>query len=555
MKKLIIASLLSLCCSPCFAAVELDADANGATDIGKGGTNATTAANARTALGVPATAATLVGDCTVGPCLDGSTDGGNLIKLWAGTGSYWTALQGGAPAANRSWRLPILAPPSAGETNVMTMDEYGAMAFIDKPSTTGYVLSSTDAGVLSWVAPGSGSMVYPGAGIPLSTGSAWGTSYSLTTLAAALDGEAWTFTGAVDMSGASSVLMGPISFEGATANDYETTFSITDPTADRTITVLDANSTIPAATSVDASGKILTAGLADADLTTLAEPGNWKVFYSNGSGAQTALAIGASGTVLKSNGTANAPTWETDATGAGLSGLATSSITGDLTLTKTGTTARTVTFPDAAITVARSDAAQTLTGNQTLSDGSKIIFDESATDPNDADVELSATDGVLKFAAANGANNEDLTIDLDQTSNTAILGSSTGLTLITTGSIPLNGAIKVVGKSSDYTIGTDNANEAYGAIFFNTDASTRVFTLPSAAAGMSVCVRNLQGVAQILRLDAGSGDYIVKSTGARTSASGEYYGATADAKNQVCVVAYDATDWYVTSEVGTWTEE
>lgn len=125
-------------------------------------------------------AAALVGDCTVGPCLDGSSDGGNLIKLWAGAGAYWTALQGGAPAANRSWRLPIAAPPSAGETNVMTMDEYGQMSFLDKPSTSGYVLSSTDAGVLSWIANGSGgSMVYPGAGIPNSTGSAWGTSYTL----------------------------------------------------------------------------------------------------------------------------------------------------------------------------------------------------------------------------------------------------------------------------------------------------------------------------------------------------------------------------------------
>ena len=94
-----------------------------------------------------------VGDCTAGPCLDGSPDGGNMIKLWAGTGTNWTALQGGVPAANRSWRLPIAAPPAAGETLVMTMDQYGQMAFMAKPSTSGYVLSSTDAGVLSWAAP------------------------------------------------------------------------------------------------------------------------------------------------------------------------------------------------------------------------------------------------------------------------------------------------------------------------------------------------------------------------------------------------------------------
>ncbi len=44
---------------------------------------------------------------------------------------------------------------------------------------------------------------------------------------------------------------------------------------------------------------------------------NWNVFYSNGSGVITELAIGASGLILKSNGTASAPTWQTDA-GAGL---------------------------------------------------------------------------------------------------------------------------------------------------------------------------------------------------------------------------------------------
>lgn len=188
-------------------------------------------------------------------------------------------------------------------------------------------------------------------------------------------------------------------------------------------------------------------------------------------------------------------------------------------------------------------------------DGSTLTFDESADDPNDADIQLSATDGVFKIAAVNGANNEDLTIDLDAAANKAKFNSGSGLTLITTGSIPFTGAIRTVGKGSDYTIGTDDADEAYGSFFVNTGASTRTFTLPSAVAGMSVCVRNGQGVSQILRLDANTGDYIVKSTGARTSASAEYYGATADAKNQLCVVAYDSTDWYVTSEVGTWSEE
>lgn len=93
----------------------------------------------------------LVGDCTAGPCLDGTSDGGNIIKLWAGTGSYWTALQGGAPAANRSWRLPIAAPPSAGTTYLMNMDEYGQMGFL---ATSTYLTPSGVGGALTVTATG-----------------------------------------------------------------------------------------------------------------------------------------------------------------------------------------------------------------------------------------------------------------------------------------------------------------------------------------------------------------------------------------------------------------
>lgn len=123
--------------------------------------------------------------------------------------------------------------------------------------------------------------------------------------------------------------------------------------------------------------------------------------------------------------------------------------------------------------------------------------------------------------------------------------------MITTGSIPITSAVKTTAIDTDTTL---SGAAEYGSLTFNTAASTRTLTV-TAGAGKSGCFRNAQGVAQILRVDAATGDYIVKSTGARTSASGEYYGATADAKNQICWASYDDTDIYVTSEVGTWTEE
>jgi len=44
--------------------------------------------------------------------------------------------------------------------------------------------------------------------------------------------------------------------------------------------------------------------------------GNWKVFYTNGTGVITELELGASGTVLQSNGAASAPTFVTPASGS-----------------------------------------------------------------------------------------------------------------------------------------------------------------------------------------------------------------------------------------------
>jgi hypothetical protein len=49
--------------------------------------------------------------------------------------------------------------------------------------------------------------------------------------------------------------------------------------------------------------------------------GNWKVFYSNGSGQVVELALGSSGTVLKSNGTAAAPSFQADTDTATYLGL------------------------------------------------------------------------------------------------------------------------------------------------------------------------------------------------------------------------------------------
>ena len=53
-----------------------------------------------------------------------------------------------------------------------------------------------------------------------------------------------TLTGIVTATGAVFAGASPLVFEGATANAYETTFAITDPTADRTVTFQDGSGTV-----------------------------------------------------------------------------------------------------------------------------------------------------------------------------------------------------------------------------------------------------------------------------------------------------------------------
>lgn len=82
---------------------------------------------------------TLVGNGTVGPFFDGTQDGGQILYFYGNNGFY-TALQGGAPLANRAYRLPIAALPSAGTTSLLNIDENGNMGFV--ASTTYAPLSS-----------------------------------------------------------------------------------------------------------------------------------------------------------------------------------------------------------------------------------------------------------------------------------------------------------------------------------------------------------------------------------------------------------------------------
>ena len=63
-----------------------------------------------------------------------------------------------------------------------------------------------------------------------------------------------TLTGAVTATGAVFAGGSPLVFEGATDNGFETTFAITDPAADRTVTFQDASGTVAYLTDITGGG-------------------------------------------------------------------------------------------------------------------------------------------------------------------------------------------------------------------------------------------------------------------------------------------------------------
>jgi hypothetical protein len=92
---------------------------------------------------------------------------------------------------------------------------------------------------------------------------------------------------------------GSVVFEGTTANDFETTLAITDPTADRTITFPDTTGTVA-----------LTSGVINNTLTTT----TGDMIYASGANTPARLAIGTAGQTLIV-GAGGIPEWGAAASG------------------------------------------------------------------------------------------------------------------------------------------------------------------------------------------------------------------------------------------------
>ena len=95
-----------------------------------------------------------------------------------------------------------------------------------------------------------------------------------------------------------------IVFEGSTANDFETTLTVTDPTADRTITFPDTTGTVALLSQV--INNTLTSTTGD-------------IIYASGSNTPARLGIGTEGFVLTV--TSGVPAWSAPSGGGGSASL------------------------------------------------------------------------------------------------------------------------------------------------------------------------------------------------------------------------------------------
>jgi hypothetical protein len=198
--------------------------------------------------------------------------------------------------------------------------------------------------------------------------------------------------------------------------------------------------------------------------------------------------------------------------------------------------------------------------SSTLNVGTDLTVTGSDIDVGVAGVRLTGDgDGAITLLGLGDGSDENLTINLDDTANTIVLSSSTGVTemdfsafrLVTDGVIL--GAVNVKKyTAASYTNGTDDSDEVRGTYHVNSDDDAFALTLTAGSAGDCGCLSNGQGVTAAISLIPPAGDYLVqdgvRGTAATALASS---GASGD---KICWLRVDADDIEITSYHGTWAE-
>ena len=245
--------------------------ANSAVTIG--GTSVSLGASQGTFTGLTSlTSTTLIGTTLV----SGAVDAANAISIASGNITF----EGSSADANETI---LTAANATGSDKTLTL-----------PNETGTILSTASSIANSNLANSS-----------LTVGS---TSISLggtaTTIAGLSSLTSTTLVGTTLISGSAAaansikLVSGTLVFEGSTANDFETTISVTDPTADRTITFPDAAGTVVLLGSLSvAGGSGLTYNSGTGQFGTSSIP-NSQLTNSTVTVGSTAISLGSSATTI-----------------------------------------------------------------------------------------------------------------------------------------------------------------------------------------------------------------------------------------------------------------
>ena len=208
--------------------------------------------------------------------ISGVADAANSIKLASGNITF----EGSTADAN--------------ETILTAADATGGDKTLTLPNETGTILSTSSSIANSNLA---NSAVTIGS-TSISLGGTVTTFAGLSSLTSTTLVGTTLISGSADAANSIKIASGNIVFEGSSANDFETTLTVTNPTADRTITFPDSAGTVVLLGSLSvAAGSGLTYNSGTGQFGTSSIP-NAQLANSTVTVGSTAIALGASATTF-----------------------------------------------------------------------------------------------------------------------------------------------------------------------------------------------------------------------------------------------------------------
>lgn len=245
--------------------------ANSAVTIG--GTSVSLGATQGTFTGLTSlTSTTLIGTTLV----SGSVDAANAISIASGNITF----EGSSADANETI---LTAANATGSDKTLTL-----------PNETGTILTTASSIANSNLA---NSAVTIGS-TSVSLGATTQTFVGINSLTSTTLVGTTLISGSADAANSITLASGNLVFEGSTANDFETTISVTDPTADRTITFPDAAGTVVLLGSLSvAGGSGLTYNSGTGQFGTSSIP-NSQLANSTVTIGSTAISLGSSATTI-----------------------------------------------------------------------------------------------------------------------------------------------------------------------------------------------------------------------------------------------------------------